>query len=250
MQLYLIRHGQSTNNARWDSPEGGLYSRTSDPTLTEKGQRQAEALAEFLTFSKPGEEGYWRDAQNRLGFGITHLYCSLMQRAIHTATIISSRLGLPLYSLLEAHEVGGVFVETVINDVIEISQEYGVTPEFLTRHYPDLLLSKPISENGWWRGGREDDSLPLKRAQEVLNYLKERHYGSEDRVALVTHGGFYNYLVRAMLQIAPHEPDNRKLNFRLIYNNCALSRFDFVGDRIWMVYHNRTDFLPDELVTS
>jgi len=250
MQLYLIRHGQSMNNARWESADGVLSPRTPDPTLTEKGVRQAEAVAEFLSFSKPGEEDFWRDAQNRLGFGITHLYCSLMLRALQTATILSERLGLPLTSLPDAHEVGGVFIETIVDDALEVSVDHGVTPAFLQANFPNLILSKPIPEKGWWRGGREDDSLPLKRAQEVLNWIKARHLGSDDRVVLVTHGGFYNSMVRAMLQIALDVPDNRNLDFRLIYNNCAISRFDFVGDRIWMVYHNRADFLPDDLITS
>ena len=73
--------------------------------------------------------------------------------------------------------------------------------------------------------------------------------GSDDRLAIVTHGGFSNYLMRAMLQISPEEPDNRKLGYRLIYNNCAISRFDFIDNRVFMVYNNRADFLTDELIT-
>ena len=48
MELYLIRHGQSTNNARWETLDGRSTVPVSDPTLTEKGVRQAELLAEFL----------------------------------------------------------------------------------------------------------------------------------------------------------------------------------------------------------
>lgn len=249
MQLYLIRHGQSTNNARWETEDGSAASMASDPTLTQKGIQQAELLADFLSRSKPGEEDFWRDPQNRLGFGITHIYCSLMQRAIHTGTIIANRLNLPLKGLPDAHEVGGIYLESLVNDAVEISWEHGVNPEFLSANYPDFVLTSPIETKGWWRGGKEDSSLPLKRAQGVLNWIKERHLASDDRVAIVTHGGFTSYLIRAMLQISPDEPDHRKLGYRLIYNNCAISRFDFVDNRILMVYHNRADFLPDDLVT-
>jgi len=249
MQLYLIRHGQSTNNARWDAQESYEIDRSSDPTLTEKGVRQAELLADFLAYSKPGEEDFWRDPQNRLDFGLTHIYCSLMQRAIHTGSIIANRLNLPLIGLPEAHEVGGIYLESVVNDVVEISWEHGVTNEFLSAYYPQLILLKPIDNKGWWRGGKEDKDLPLKRAQSVLNWIKERHLASDDRVAIVTHGGFTNYLLRVMLRISLEEPDNRKLDYRLIYNNCAISRFDFVDNRILMVYHNRADFLTDDLIT-
>jgi 2,3-bisphosphoglycerate-dependent phosphoglycerate mutase len=249
MQLYLIRHGQSTNNARWETQDGVLAPRSSDPPLTEIGVRQAQVLAELLAVSKPGEEDFWRDPQNRLGFKLTHIYSSLMHRAVHTASIIADRLNLPLVGLPEAHEVGGIYLESVVNDIVEISFEHGVNEAFLSAHYPRLKLVKPIDSKGWWRGGKEDHSLPLKRAQGVLNWIKERHLGSEDRVAIVTHGGFYNYLLRAMLQISLDQPDNRKLEYSLIYNNCAISRFDFVANRIVMVYHNRVDFLTDDLVT-
>ena len=249
MQLYIIRHGQSTNNARWETQDGVVASLSSDPVLTEKGVRQAELLADFLAVSKPGQEDFWRDPQNRLGFGLTHIYCSLMKRAIHTGSIIASRLTLPLVGLPDAHEVGGIFLESMGNDVLEISWEHGVTRDFLSTHYPHLTLAHPVDRNGWWRGGKEDSSLPLKRAHGVLNWIKEHHLGSDDRVAIVSHGGFYNYLLRAMLLISPEEPDNRKLDYRLIYNNCAISRFDFVDNRILMVYHNRADFLTDDLIT-
>ncbi len=249
MQLYLIRHGQSANNVRWEMQDGVFASRSSDPTLTDKGVRQAELLADFLAISKPGEEDFWRDPQNRRGFGLTHLYCSLMKRAIQTGSIISDRLNLALVGLPEVHEVGGIFLESLVNDVLEISIEHGVNTEFLSTHYPNLTLAQPIDSKGWWRGGKEDHSLPLKRAQGVLNWIKEHHLGSDDRVAIVTHGGFYNNLLRVMLKISLDEPDDRKLEYRLIYNNCAISRFDFVDNRILMVYHNRTDFLTDDLVT-
>ncbi len=41
MQLYIIRHGQSFNNALWDRTGGG-NGRLPDPHLTEIGQQQAE----------------------------------------------------------------------------------------------------------------------------------------------------------------------------------------------------------------
>ena len=34
-----------------------------------------------------------------------------------------------------------------------------------------------------------------------------------------------------------------------LLNNCSISRFDIRGDEITVVYVNRTDFLPDHLIT-
>ena len=245
MQLYFIRHGQYTNNVR----DGDLTPRSSDPELTEKGVRQAELLAEFLAASAPGNWDPGDDPLNRRGFDLTHLYCSLMKRAIHTGNIIAQRLNLPLFLMPEAHEVGGVFLETLVNDVVTVNEEYGVDEGFLATNYPNLILTQPIPRSGWWRGGKENDNLPQKRAQKVLDWLRQRHASTDDRVAIVTHGGFYNHLLRAMLHISPEEPDNRKLGYRLVYNNCAISRFDLTEDRVYMVYHNRAEYLPDDLIT-
>lgn len=245
MQLYFIRHGQSTNNVR----DGDLTPRSSDPELTEKGVRQAELLAEFLAASESGTSDPGDDPLNRRGFDLTHLYCSLMKRAIHTGNIIAQRLNLPLFGMPEAHEVGGVFLETLVNDVVTVNEEYGVDEGFLATNYPNLILTQPIPRSGWWRGGKENDNLPQKRAQKVLEWLRQHHASTDDRVAIVTHGGFYNHLLRAMLHISPEEPDNRKLGYRLVYNNCAISRFDLTEDRVYMVYHNRAEYLPDDLIT-
>lgn len=245
MQLYFIRHGQSTNNVR----DGDLTPRSSDPELTEKGVRQAELLAEFLAASAPGNWDPGDDPLNRRGFDLTHLYCSLMKRAIHTGNIIAQRLNLPLFGMPEAHEVGGVFLETLVNDVVTVNEEYGVDEGFLATNYPNLILTQPIPRSGWWRGGKENDNLPQKRAQKVLEWLRQHHASTDDRVAIVTHGGFYNHLLRAMLHISPEEPDNRKLGYRLVYNNCAISRFDFTDERVYLVYHNRAEYLPDDLIT-
>ena len=78
MELYIIRHGQSTNNALAD-----LRDRESDPLLTELGQRQAEIVAQHLTngltpeLSK-NDSVEATSSDQRRGYGITKLYCSPM----------------------------------------------------------------------------------------------------------------------------------------------------------------------------
>ena len=47
MQLYFIRHGQSTNNALWDSTSEEKV-RVEDPELTDIGKKQAQHLAEYI----------------------------------------------------------------------------------------------------------------------------------------------------------------------------------------------------------
>lgn len=248
MQIYFIRHGQSTNNVLWQTDDYA-NSRESDPKLTDLGLEQAKYVGKFLAKKLDWPADVTIDTQNRYGFGLTHLYCSLMIRAVHTGSIISSHVGLPLVALPQVHEVGGVYTEELVNGESKISQEYGGTPAFYQEHFPLLRFDAPIEERGWWQGGREDVDSPLKRAQDVLALLKERHFGTDDRVAIVTHGGFYNYMMRAIFGIALDEPDGRNVPLWYSFCNCAVSRFDFSIRRTTISYQNRTDFFPDELVT-
>jgi len=79
MQLYFIRHAQSTNNELYEST-GSSYGRNEDPELTELGIKQASALAEFLQTGNPNG-GARKETASPKGFGLTHLYSSLMRRA-------------------------------------------------------------------------------------------------------------------------------------------------------------------------
>ena len=87
MQFYFIRHGQSQNNWLYSST-GSWEGRTEDPGLTPLGRQQADKLGQFLR--QPGltdlADPY--DSQNIGGFGITHLYCSLLVRAVSPGTAV------------------------------------------------------------------------------------------------------------------------------------------------------------------
>ena len=71
----------------------------------------------------------------------------------------------------------------------------------------------------------------------------ERHGGTDDRVALVSHAGFYSYLMGAILGLP--EPDG----YFFVMDNAAVTRLQFEDGRMLVVYTNRTDFLPNELTT-
>ena len=94
MQFYFVRHGQSTNNALW-ARVGSNQGRHQDPELTDKGRHQVTCLARFLSQPRSVTVSDARDRQNAAGFEITHLYTSLMVRAVHTATYVGQALHLP-----------------------------------------------------------------------------------------------------------------------------------------------------------
>ena len=249
MQLYFIRHGQSTNNVSWEFRDTDGYERVSDPPLTELGVRQAQTLANFIASTQANQIENQSVGAYRHRVSITHLYSSLMIRAIHTGTILSETLGIPLFGLPEVHEIGGIYLESLVDGKPEISFEHGITPAFLQEKFPDFRLHQPIDKKGWWQGGMEASTAPLPRANSVLRLLKERHLGTNDKVAMVTHGGFFNTMARTIFSVRPDEPNNTKLPTWFSFCNCAISRIDFVDERAVWVYHNRTDFMDDDLVT-
>lgn len=262
MQLYIIRHAQSENNALWartQSSEG----RVSDPDVTDVGHRQAQALADFLAKGKEQVEHDRWDSHNLNGFHLTHLYSSYMLRAVITGTYIAEAVGLPLVAWEGIHEWGGMYDRDP-----ETGEEIplpGLNREFFAEHFPDFVVEESLGAEGWWRNRPyEPPPETIRRGAKFLNMLLERHSG-EDRVGIVTHGGFADSMFKVLLghwplylqfdaefdaDTAPTElltntPD--EMWFRL--NNASISRIDFFPERFVVVYWNRVDFLPGELIT-
>jgi len=239
MQFYFIRHGQSENNRLWmlGGPAG---DRDEDPELTGLGWRQAEQLARFL--SQPGLDTDDRplDLQNVGGFHITHLYCSLMVRAVATGSVVAQTLGLPLVAWEDAHEVGGIhlFDEESGGRI----GRPGKGRSFFEEHYPDLVVPGSLSNDGWWNRPPEEREQRPGRARRFVEDLLARH-DDEDRVAVISHGGFYNYVLSDILSVGGEGERGFSLN------NAAITRIDFVGDIIWLCYANRVDHLPAEMIS-
>ena len=206
---------------------GSSDGRSDDPELTELGKRQAELLAQFLRESD---------------FGITHLYTSLMVRAIGTGMMVARALGLPLVAWLDAHETGGIYLDDPQTGT-RIGQP-GKNRAAFERLFPDLVLPESLGDAGWWncRPFEERHQRPA-RAERFVRDLLARHSGTEDRVAVISHGGFYNYLLAAILKMEVRE------DYWFGCNNASISRIDFDVERIQIEYLNRVDFLPREVVT-
>lgn len=243
MQLYFIRHGQSENNALWEET-GSNRGRSDDPELTKIGHMQARLLADFIaaqdcTAEQTGKQG----EPKRDFFGFTHIYTSLMVRAVATAQYVARASKLPLHGWPDIHECGGIFSG---NDDDESENRVGMpgkTRAYFTQHYQDLILAESVAEDGWWNRPFEPYEERPVRAQQVFASLVARHGGTQDRVAIVSHGGFYMELMRVFFGIT--QP-----NCWFLMNNTAVSRFDFRDSgEIALVYHNCTTHLPDDLIT-
>ncbi len=239
MQLYFIRHAQSQNNLLWDTT-GSSRGRSDDPALSETGLKQAQHLAAFLGKSVPARAGNGRDDHNWAGFCLTHLYTSLMLRAVTTASVLANALDLPLIGWQELHETGGIYLED--EETGERTGRSGKNRAYFQQHFPRLLVPDTCDERGWWNRPFEEREQALRRAERVWQVLLQRHGRTEDRVAVVSHGDFYNCLLRSILRM-----DGSDAWFDL--NNASITRIDVDDDLVHLVYANRTDFLPRELIT-
>lgn len=240
MQLYFIRHGQSANNLLWDQT-GSSKGRSVDAELTQIGQQQAKLVAQFLRRPNQPAAAQGNDVYTA-GPVITHLYTSLMVRAVATGSVIALALGLPLVAWEDLHEVGGIYQED--EETGERIGQPGKTRAYFEMHYPRLVLDGlGVYEAGWWNRLPEDHEQAPVRAQRFLRVLVERHGETDDQVAVVSHGAFYNIMLRAILKM----PDAGNRWF--ILNNTAISRFGFYQDRIELAYLNRIDHLRPDLIT-
>jgi broad specificity phosphatase PhoE len=243
MELFIIRHGQSSNNALTDDSQ-----RTFDPILTDLGKQQAERLAQFLADRRNRDvefntgSGFASDAGEH-GFGITHLYCSAMHRAMQTAAPVSKALGLPVEIWPDIHEQGGMYLE---RDGSAIGYPGKTRAEILTE-FPDYVLPASITDAGWYDAARgyEETYTGAGRAIKVVMELRRRAAGefSGARIALITHGTFIDLMLKALLGQLP----NRSYFFT--HYNTAITRVDFSGEYLLMRYINRVDHLPHEMIS-
>jgi 2,3-bisphosphoglycerate-dependent phosphoglycerate mutase len=228
MDLFFIRHGQSANNDLF-TKTGGRIGRVADPELTELGKIQANLLAEFFR-------------SQRDTFGITHLYSSLMTRAIQTSIPIAEGLGLPIQGQEDMHESGGIYLEDDIDG--SLNGQPGKNRQELQNLYPNLILPERLNGSGWWDRPFEASEDRPARARRLAEWIRANHIDPKDRVAIVSHYGFFNHLVWALIGF------ERPQGSWFVLNNTSVSRFEFTDTTVNMVYINRVDHLQPELITE
>ena len=88
----------------------------------------------------------------------------------------------------------------------------------------------------------------MERAQRFLDELQQRHNG-DDRVAIVTHGGFFVAVLRTLFGFATLDNEESENRIWLHAHNTSITRLDFSEGRVDLLYLNRLDHLPTELIT-
>lgn len=218
MELYLIRHAQSTNQVL-DEPESKVF----DPQLTDLGERQAILLAKYLSGG--------RERTRVPGADIDSLVCSPMWRALQTARPLGEALGLSPAVWVDIHE-----------QVRAMETYAGSTRERIQTAFPDYVLPDEITEQGWWNRAGESRSETMERAIRVAEKLWESAE-LDQRLAIVSHARFIDSLLKAFLNQLPGY-DSWYHHF-----NTGISRLGLGGHRLDVRYLNRVAHLSPVLVS-
>jgi broad specificity phosphatase PhoE len=204
MILVLVRHGESEGNA-------GVGFAGEEPHLTDRGRRQAVAAA-----------------RRAAGRRYHALYSSPMSRALETAAAIAEAIGLE----------PAVFVDCCEHRGLERFR--GFPRSLLAQRYPQITLPDDCTEEGWWTGAYEDEAALYARAGRFAAMLRAEHPVVNDRILLVTHGGFGSALLSVLLGLPPCG------YLRFDMDNAAFSRIDLAPGFAQVRAINSTWHLPVE----
>jgi 2,3-bisphosphoglycerate-dependent phosphoglycerate mutase len=244
MQLYIIRHGQSTNNVTMLTD---VKDRVADPPLTDLGKKQAEAVAHYLKTAVNPEsvvDAALTGQPSETGFAFTQLHCSPMLRALQTCQPIAAALGLKPQVWVEIHEHGGMYMD--YNDERGIVGFPGLSRTELLLGFPDYSLPDTFAEEGWWNStlGEEDLAAAHARGIRVAQALRKQAE-SEERIGIVTHGVFADCLIKALLSQTPGP-----YHF-YSHHNTGITCINFVDPyRISLRFTNRIEHLTPDLYSA
>lgn len=165
MRLYFARHGESEANVL------GIHSNRDLPHhLTNAGRQQAKALARRLK------------AEN-----ISALYNSPTLRAVETAEILSSMLGIPYHTADALREYDCGVIEG------KPYQEGGGRYEKVLRDWMEL---------GYWESRIEGGESFIEMKNRFVPFVDElvaAHEASGANIVLVSHGGLYRCMLPLIL---------------------------------------------------
>lgn len=197
MRLFLIRHGQSRGNI------DAIIQGADDP-LTDFGRAQAHAAGRLL-----GDRG-----------DVTHLYASPMARARETAEIIGSYLDLE-----PALEEGLAEINPGV--------AAGMTWDAWTAANPELaerLRSAERTLDDRWEGGESGQEF-VERIFAAYDRIVTQHLGTDDIVAVVSHGGPLSWISARLHGDSLHSWPFDRSDFR----NCSVTEIEIDADGVHTV---------------
>lgn len=198
-RLILIRHGETKINT-----QGKIHKYSDSEQLTQNGISQIEKTAEALKEYDP-----------------TSIYCSLENRAIQSAEIISMKLNIPLLKtdgLRERNwgDYGGLTFQ-------EIKQKSGMDKMSFEERYN---FHPPRGES--WK---ETEERLLKALYQVLSENKNK------TIILLTHGGSIRTYMPTLLGV------NKEESYKYDPDNASISIFDYDGSSFKKIIYNNINHL-------
>ncbi|WP_345688867.1 histidine phosphatase family protein [Novipirellula caenicola] len=223
MQLYLIRHAESENNAM------PPYQRIEDPAITPRGRLQSEYLAKWTST-----------------LAIDTLITSPFRRSIQTTRFIVDQSPQCVHVWHNVFERGGCF-RGHGPDATEggpgmgresIEKEFSALPH-------DCIIDETITSAGWWAGNRrETDDQANTRAEVVTERLIQSFGASGKTIVAVIHADFKRCLLAKMLS---QVTDVEKVG---AFVNTGITKLEFDGHSWKLHWLNSASHLPSRLVTG
>lgn len=214
MQIHLIRHGQSEENLK------GLSADNTNSPLTELGQAQAQAAAE------------WLNARTK----IHRLYASTMLRARQTAHHLAELSGVDIEFDHRLREIG-------CNQGDGLPFDDHALPKYRPGLWASLQPYQPVCDAGenWMQFRARIGSF----IEQILSELPESH---EDLVyAVVCHGGVIEGFFDYVFERGPHSA------VFVNSNNTGMTMFQYAPHPLipsWRInYHNKTAHLSEAQIS-
>jgi len=213
MQLFLIRHAQSTNNAN------PVELRVEDPPLTDLGCAQSELLAQHVA-----------------ALGLTHLITSPFRRALQTAEHVRRATGLVPDVRVDLHEKGGCVRGIDPPSMVGCP---GLSRREILAEFPGYAVEARIDGDGWWKSQPyERDAEARARAARLLAQTRAEFATSDHRVAYVMHGDFGLLLLRCLVELP-----------LVLMFNASVTALQITPHRSTMVDFNSVLHLPQHMLS-
>ena len=219
MQLFLVRHGESANNATAES------LRVHDPGLTEVGHQQATLLGAWFSSVNPDV-----------------LVTSPFRRALLTTVPIQRSTGLNPLVWRDLHEQGGC-----VSGYPEMGYqgEPGLSAAEICEEFPGCEPEREIGAQGWWRQQPyETDRAVDARVERVVVRTLETYGTTDLKVVFVMHADFKRALLRGFCTDHSFRLDDYGPLF-----NAGVTILNISGSSVCLDIYNGVQHLPYDLVT-
>lgn len=220
MELFIIRHAESANNAK------PVEERVEDPPITELGIRQAERLADRLRHIQP-----------------TRIFVSPFRRTLETLAPYLLMTDVVPEAWIDLHEQGGA----VRGHTLESYEgRPGMSRQAILTEFPDMILADEIDHEGWWKCKPfESVEEAVVRAERVARQVRDDFAHTNERVALITHGMFMSLFTTVLLGL-PYEGYDRLEDIA----NTSFTKFTITIPHTRIGLLNCVRHLPEEWITG